>query len=1389
MKDFQKASTIEALVSATKELEAAKSKLLNAVKAAEEDNSRANKKAVRRLDEYVGRIEAKIGHIEVDLAYQTEKHNAILRKPQIGEVIARPVVIEKEVKKVVEKITNEPTQAKSMANAMEEYERQCVWQQEKADKAEAKRIKREAKKAAAEELRKLKAIAADLKKEAEKAEKAQKKADKLEAERTVALGVLPEEAKAMVEKLSQYNTLISTVADEVREMLDRKDVLRDEARALKAEIEELSAGLKRPMCSAKVRTAMAKKAEIEQKISALTKQTGILRDKGAVLVGERKALKKQIRTLKVYGNAAVRPTVRAAIADAKRAEKVKKLDETIRELQTIEERCKKDRFQIPSFDKDTLLDSNGLRALFNDLNMYKASMKNGPESERAFNKSKAALLTLSGMVKKKKPLILHMKDSRPSAIQQNMLSMCMRIDTEDKGIRNEWISVEHGFFTQMKPSWRLFSGNKGEGQKLASKFVDAVATLLDNIVVYGWNNEETKYNGLYSSASHQKQEKVISCKEVLMQLHERLVWFGKTKADVLATNITGAQIWKMRANLARPIAFAITTKDGKPMYLHNVHMVPDRKKNYKVKNGLFIGGDHNGKRYEYKDGVVPTILGDGAILALEEMCRDAFQGGGTGLKGMFVFAEDARDVAEAKRGIKADIPEDKYFVCGDGCFKFDKLYKNWDEFAAVMDELAETYPGINRIYALRESEEVEDDEKIRKISRSLVQQLIVAGDDELEQLAQPTVESLLYKKTFEGLYSNLAELGLPEEKRTALGRLFFECPELLTNAIVQFIGMKSWEKKQWDAIGNKLRTKGQYPYIMQDPVALIEVWLLGADPDDPTLGVLKEGEASVVGVKEGTEMVAIRYPANFFTAKIVVCKPLKEIFGRCGNVAIFSIHDDILIVQDGDVDGDEAGLFYDELLIRLVKRMRAVVKPPVVVFEHGDKHDFGTIGTEHELVFRMYASLHSAKENDSVGKFANLARDCAYLACVALREGVKAKREGRTADATAWDAKYRDYVLWMAAASTGAILAIDQVKGNDIDEALIRWLDKIQENMAKLMSKPVRVIENGEEKTKMVTASPWTQPYVKADETIECLPVNMQVCTDILGYNTYSKTGNWEFDAQGFTDNKAALAALITDTRFAPTAVRSAPVLSGMLTELRANYFNRNFRNDDGSVVDPDAKIKKLIDKKLPVGQKDILLMYYRNMNTLEFRMQEKTVPGKRAAYFAMVRKCLFDQALSIEWKTSEDVDVPGYERGHVFTEEEKKAIVVNTAIVDALELGKNGNGVEVCNKPSYAKFVMNVFAEDVLANVRRNRQNADIRRFMMEDIDKIPVADAQYEETDFSLLAEAAASDGWYPELDENNMSAEELDELMAESMWIGSDEMEDIPENIDVFSLPIAG
>ena len=379
---------------------------------------------------------------------------------KVGEIISRPISEEEKAEVALAAkirrfedanrgIIYGPLSVEQMLEGIVSCEKKLAWKKDKETQKELQRIKAEAKKAVEDEVRKVKAILADAEKAAKKAEEIAKAAEKEEAEHNIALAVTPVEAMKLIEELENYKSLISAIVDNVHEVDRDRDEFRAKARELKARITEMEGTLKAPMKSSKYRALLLEKKETEEKISASMKMRGALMRKGSAMLREKRALNDRIIVIKKHGNSATRPTIRSYISELR---KNKVLADGVRELETVVERVKKDSFQVPGWDAESVLVSAGLKDLFDAANEYKTGMKNTKESQMKFEHSMNAVAKLIEIVEKKEPIRLHAKDSRALRIQENMFSMCMKIDTEDPAIRHEWINVEHKLNSSLNPS-------------------------------------------------------------------------------------------------------------------------------------------------------------------------------------------------------------------------------------------------------------------------------------------------------------------------------------------------------------------------------------------------------------------------------------------------------------------------------------------------------------------------------------------------------------------------------------------------------------------------------------------------------------------------------------------------------------------------------------------------------------------------------------------------------------------------------------------------------------------------------------------------------------------------------------------------------------------------
>lgn len=884
-----------------------------------------------------------------------------------------------------------------------------------------------------------------------------------------------------------------------------------------------------------------------------------------------------------------------------------------------------------------------------------------------------------------KPFTVQRRTGRVTRLNRSILADIIGIDYRSKVPTRRLCVVEHKFQAWLDPELTV----AGPSLTAALEDIDAVQKSLYTrlqacgLLVTNPDGTSTLYGGVAASAGHQKQEKLLMADASLMKTHAKPIWFGNSMEQFLNTaNCTGADIWKARANMLRPQIQPLRTADGDKLYLHDVLFVNDVEKTFHLTNARVFGSGYP----LYRDGEcdVSKTLGDGAIISLVAL---EMQGQTTsyGLKGFCVdgtsslvhLAEklgvSVQDVLDRRvqdmDGVERRVGDYK-LICGAGCWKFDKFgYSSIASFIQMVDELAVTYPGINQLHLLRQADDVEGEVRPRHLTRTLIQQWMFMRGDEERRITKKTRVFLKDSKTLTGALRSLTEDLKDEDECSDVAKVFRAAPWLACNSSVQNYLQLRWERKQQDAAGGKLRTEGQYPYITEDPVAMLECWLLGKDPNAEDLGVLREGEISLDGVRANRDVLCVRFPANFLTAKVLTNKPYGTVYASCGNVAILSVHDDILIRQDGDVDGDEMAIIYDKTAISMTRRMLTEFHPPVIVFEHGSKAQKQIFGTRAKFCREVAMALWRAKRHDSVGLYANLAMKAGYLASIAYTDG---------------DQKAMDrYLLQMSAASTGAILAIDQVKGNAVNPQLIRYLDSASRQIRNAMDHHM----------------PFVQQFAKKGYAAEqCLEEDDRNICDSMAGLILRDTGSWEFDTQGCFWNSTEATRALLNHAVPATSVRRAPVCGSFISQLAANWFN-----DENST---DAAVFDQIRKGAPVGQKDLLLLLWRNACSLSYRMEGATLNEKRAEYYAAVRDMVFAQADSAVWTRTSD--------GHVFSEEEKRVNCVNAAICDALEL-VHGNGLDANQKGSYAMFILRVFAKDILANLQANQP--DNSRFSLDGL------------------------------------------------------------------------
>jgi hypothetical protein len=496
-------------------------------------------------------------------------------------------------------------------------------------------------------------------------------------------------------------------------------------------------------------------------------------------------------------------------------------------------------------------------------------------------------------------------------------------------------------------------------------------------------------------------------------------------------------------------------------------------------------------------------------------------------------------------------------------------------------------------------------------------------------------------------------------------------------------------------------------------------------------------------------------------------RAFSKAYHSLNGVMVISVHSLILIAQDGDVDGDEMAVIYDRLAISLTERMRNVFNPPVVLFKHGDKAKRSTHETKAEFLRDASDALWRAKKYDSVGLYANLATKLAYLAAVAHKNATVATDPAKAEKLI----RARDnYLIQMSAASTGAIMAIDQVKGNQVDEGLINWLDEIGRKTRTVFTELAKHMGVNPEAAKKMR-HPFVHFFNAANKGCpvqlnEVLPANKDNFVDEIASLILRDAGDWiDFDYQGLEWNKIAANEALTNHNAPLMNVKNGFVTKEMVQAIKDNWFKARAKNRSEEIADKTIETMAKMKVGNQIGLKELMLLLWRNEAAAAYRMEGVTLTEKKAEYITVCRDILNMFLASSEWVNKYNKARP---EGYVFTMAEKQAILANYIIRDALELANRGNGLD-SKKGSYAMFCLKLFAKEIRENIAANpvdkdRFGTDTSALMADALLEMELDDLEDDLELFEVVPSVQETSEDIPALPE--MTDEELQRLAEESM-----------------------
>lgn len=547
--------------------------------------------------------------------------------------------------------------------------------------------------------------------------------------------------------------------------------------------------------------------------------------------------------------------------------------------------------------------------------------------------------------------------------------------------------------------------------------IELLSGRIQKYVFWNANNSQLKVGKAYvlSERAYAKAEEIGQC---AMEL-----------AEYLKIPANGSEYLKWWSYATTPGA-PMTTKTGDPVYISDVLVMKevDIVRNFKYVYVI----DKNGEATVMKTTKLARNGFDGMFIAIVPITSQQARGG-FAFKGFVVncaYDDGTNMIDEIAAREGWEVPElvpnsdgemvdwRKYkLITNESTFKWAKYGLKYSEYVKRMNKLAEKYPGVNQMYTARSADATEEANK-RHLARQCTQMFLNMGQEQIDLMVKGDVKKLKKLCSLPGVIRKMAGLDKPESQRTAFEHLIEIAPEYLTSP--------EMTRKVHDMFHNSVAeaavrpsVNGIYPYIAEDPAAFIKIYIFGKNPDEVGLGYLKENEINVPEEEEGRKLFFIRYPANAIVGMVRI-NHNDPIYRCVGNVAILSIDGDTLIRADGDVDGDEACIVRDELIVDLMEQVLEWINVPMVSFPHEKAAKFVYNSKEEKNRAIAEAIVTANIYGGEVGKNSNLATKLMNAAAVAAfneKASVEDRRKGR-----------QKYLIHAIYAHVGAIQAIDLAK-------------------------------------------------------------------------------------------------------------------------------------------------------------------------------------------------------------------------------------------------------------------------------------------------------------------------------------------------------------------------
>ncbi|PGZ96964.1 hypothetical protein COE51_16480 [Bacillus pseudomycoides] len=439
--------------------------------------------------------------------------------------------------------------------------------------------------------------------------------------------------------------------------------------------------------------------------------------------------------------------------------------------------------------------------------------------------------------------------------------------------------------------------------------------ILKDIIKNGFNYNGEEYVYFSSSAGQIRTKKSVFIKKSVFEKHKNTLFCGLTVESINSQG--GVNINKYQAYLALSNS---ASDEWNNFNIHRAIVVND------METDVFGEVDHiNRDTYEItrKKMNIPIEHTDGCGMILPRKNKKIFMCRMPWIKGMLVpfhfdkFIKEnpnSSSIVKDIYGKEWDIIKDKIeVILTKSQFKMWKYYKDWDEYK-------NNFIKYNCKAVKLNEEDVSND---AKLNYQMLQTLTGMTEDELNQIAQSTVNDILNigsnKETM------LRVLGATESNKNKnyFQKALHLYPELLNDEHAKQVIKDKKKSLIKEAKSGKLNVNGKYTFIVPDLYAFCERLFLHKDIPD---GLLKNGEVYCDLYEEG-KLDILRSPHLYREHGVkmnVKDEKNKKWFITKG--VYTSTFDTISKMLQFDNDGDKALVVQDETLVTVAERnMQGIV--------------------------------------------------------------------------------------------------------------------------------------------------------------------------------------------------------------------------------------------------------------------------------------------------------------------------------------------------------------------------------------------------------------------------------------------------------------------------------